>query len=117
MSITPYDITIYEGVTLRLQITRVDPSGTPIDLTGATYAGAIATARDGGTVLLNLALYVVVSDPACGRLALEIPASVTQTFVDDNGTGRWPYDLLATLSGGDTVRLLTGQASAQGVAT
>ncbi|NRA58377.1 MAG: hypothetical protein HRU13_09730 [Phycisphaerales bacterium] len=109
------DLTLQMGTTYRAQI-FYGPASAPIDITGATFTGAISTERYDGQVLLDLSPFLSVVDGPTGEAALVLPASTTDAFVQANGESRWPYDILINLSGGDTKPLLTGQAVTRGSA-
>lgn len=98
------DLTIPQGTTLRFTISHTDGDGNPVDHTGSTIA-AVVQGRDGRT-LCNLSPYCTGTETG---IDVSIPASVGNALAAGE-VNRW--DMIVTMSGGDTVRIAYGSATA-----
>lgn len=104
-----YDFTIQQGARLEVTFFCQDPDGTEIDLTG--YAARALVRTD--AVVLDLA--PVITDPAAGRIEIDVPASVTAAL------GGWrvaTWDLeIYTPGDADVQRILEGRVTLSPEAT
>lgn len=78
------------------------PSGEPVDLTGATARLHLRDTRD--ALLVDATAYLTLDGPA-GALALTVPAQVTQTFP----IGKHVFDVELTYPDGTTKSTQTAQ--------
>lgn len=115
MSAQQYDFPIEQGSSFELAITYADSNGNPIDLTG--WCARIVVSRDDNiidtfvTTNIDLSLYKFSIDPLNGKLFLQIPASVTNTYT--YGVGKYDLELesddeIYAGGGKDIRRLLYG---------
>lgn len=115
MSAQQYDFPIEQGSSFELAITYADNNGNPIDLTG--WCARIVVSRDDNiidtfvTTNIDLSLYKFSIDPLNGKLFLQIPASVTNTYT--YGVGKYDLELesddeIYAGGGKDIRRLLYG---------
>lgn len=115
MSAQQYNFSIEQGSSFELTITYSDNSGSPIDLTG--WCGRIIVSRDDNiidtfiTTNTDLSLYKFSIDSLNGKLFLQIPAAITNTY--NYGIGKYDLELESDdeiyLGGGkDIKRLLYG---------
>lgn len=82
---TPFNITIYKGAryTMRLDLQAEDLNGStiPYDLTGYTVRSQLRPSADSDTVY-NFTVEIV--DEALGKVRLVLPATLTDTIVEDS---------------------------------
>lgn len=96
------NLTIPQGTSLTLNVYHTDSNGNPIDHTGSTFAMAFQT-KDRKTTI-DLSSCVTGTSTKC---VAAIRGSMTATL--DITTYNW--DLIATMSTGDVVRLAYGKAT------
>jgi len=103
-----YNLVLREGATFRQAFQWVDANQAPINITGATFSGAIAGGRDGcATTYVDVADIASVTDGPQGTFEVVLSASQTADLVGARNITSAMWDLLITLSG-DTSHLLTG---------
>ena len=84
MSASQYDFNIDQGSSFRLSITYTDNDGNPINLTD--FCGRIVWLTDDNNTFIfsteniDPSLYSFNIDPLIGKLELQIPASVTNSY-------------------------------------
>lgn len=76
-------LVIYTGDTLSFTVTSQDSTGTPINITGRTYAMKIRSAASSTTVLATATC--TVTDGPNGVVSVSIPAATTAALA--TGTG------------------------------
>lgn len=97
------DLTLPQGTTLDFTIFHLDESGEPVDHTESTFASAIQTTA--GTTAADISEYCTGT---VGGIEVALPASVSSSL-QANKAYRW--DLIATLTSGDVVRLAYGKVT------
>jgi hypothetical protein len=97
MLTTDYDIQAYVGCTFRLQVSYLNPDGTPINLTSGYSAKFVIGAAVPLTLTGGAGLTL-------GNGTIDILITSTQNAGFEPAT--YPYDL--TLTGSDTVLVLKG---------
>ena len=107
MACTAVTLSIIQGTTTQVTYTVTDSAGDPLAMTGVT--GKIrASLTPGASTILDLSSYLTI--PSSGTVSLEIPSSITDALVQDNGPGPLPYDILITLADDSVVQLVRGNA-------
>ncbi len=92
-----YPIAIRIGDTETVTVTLQNADGTPIDITGRSYAAQIRPTADSATVIASFTC--AITNAAAGQFACTLSAATTGALAI--GTGVW--DLQET-SGGGTVK-------------
>ena len=101
--IAEVNLTIPQGTTLRFTVTHTDADGHAVDHTGSTIKAAIQQA--GGPNVADLSPYC--TGTATG-VSVVIPASVGNAL---SPSTRYLWDMIASMAGGDVVRLAYGTVS------
>lgn len=96
------NLTIPQGTSLEFDITHTDEGGNAVDHTGSTIAMAFQT-RDGK---VTRDLSACCTGTSTG-VSVAIPASAT----GDLPLGKMVWDLIATMTSGDVVRVCYGSVS------
>lgn len=115
MSAAQYNMNVNQGEDFELQIIIKDDTGTPIDLTGNSYAGQIRKEYDSSSVAANFVCTIgdQITDP--GLLFVRLPNSTTSAIPCDPATEENPrpvtkfiYDLEETKPDLTITRILEG---------
>ena len=78
-----YPLLIVIGDTKTVNVSFENPDGTPIDITGRTYAAQIRSSKASTTVLAEFTC-TVANGPG-GQLAAALPASTTAGLIPSDG--------------------------------
>ena len=92
-----YPISVRIGDTETVTVTLQESNGTPVDITGRTYAAQIRATADAAATIATFTC--AITNAAAGQFACTLSASTTGAL--SIGTGVW--DLQET-SGGGTVK-------------
>ena len=101
----PYNITLYQGDTYRLNLTVKDDQepSQPINITGWSARGQIRPSVESATVLASFTVTFI--DAAAGKIQFSLSAPTTAALTMDG-----VYDLEFTLgAGGDVETYLVGK--------
>ena len=96
-----YNIVADQGATFNLNFT-IATDGTPLDLTGYTFAMQVRRSTNSSSTLLNLTSATMTS---IGTVAVTVSAAT----MNDVPAGRWVYDIELTSSSGTVTRILEGR--------
>ena len=97
-----YDITIHQGATFELPVQYKDSTGSPVNISGYTFAGTLWN-RTGTSKLADFTV-PIVSQPS-GMVKMRLEAATTSGITEQG-----QYDLLVTTAAGDKFYLLEGTA-------
>jgi len=97
-----YDLSVRLGDTETVSVTVQDSAGSPIDITGRSYAAQIRSTASSSTVLATFTCSI--TNASAGQFACTLSAATTAAL--SPGTGVW--DLQET-SGTTVTTLLSGQ--------
>ena len=102
-----YDIVVLQNATYRMQITATQSGGTPINLSGYTIDGDIASRVTGSGVA---SFTPTITNAASGIFQLELAPATTSGIE----VGVYDYDVSATEADGDRYYWLKGTCTVSG---
>jgi len=100
-----HNIIIEQGSSFDGLDLTIDSDGTPIDLTGYSFAGSIKSSFYSSAIMATFVVNII--DPINGVVSLTLPNSVTQTL----SPGSAIYDVEMTDTTGKVTRLLEGRVT------
>lgn len=108
-----HNIVIEQGATFPLYVVYNDPSGSPVDLTGARVRFQIRQTVESASKLVDFDSNALGSGQSIAALGssgvISIKLSATATSALSFQLAEW--DLVVTTAGGEATRLLEGKAS------
>ena len=99
------NLTLDQGATFNSDVTVKDANGNAFNLTGYTAAAKMAKGYS-STRTRTVITCTVAADATSGVITMALSADETAQLED----GRYVYDLNVTSSGGQTTRVVEGQA-------